>query len=471
MPAALRILLVSIAAIGLAIWGVSTLSGPDIPRPPEIDRLDPMVRQAVDRAVLRVRNEPRSSAAWTSLGSVFYANEMQSTGAACFERALVHDPDDCVALYLLGRHEVMNGDGARAIPRFRRILDLRPNHTITLWHLTEALLDHGNAAEAHARLQKAFDADPANTAIAIALARAETALGRTDEAIALLRPIAASPGIARGVASRFLGQAYRYAGEAEAARSAEASALPETPWPDPWYRDMQAHRTGFAALRLAAEHAVRTRDWASAERALDVLLSRTPDDASLLNMRGVAHFELGQGEQAIAVLRRAVELAPAQSETRLNLSRVLEQHDGRDPTHLAEAERVLAPLLVDGATLPEALFRLASVQQAAGRLDDAIATTRRLHALGVRPVDASLLKAALEHDAGRPGDALATLVSLTEAVPTDPRGFAALALAAARAGDRPRALASVDRAQALHLPDVAGLRAEVLSLLERSPPR
>lgn len=471
MPTALRVLLISIAVVGLAIWGAGRLSGPQIPGPPDIDRLDPMVRQSVDRAVLRVRTEPHSSAAWIALGSVYYANEMQSTGAVCFERALVQDPDDCVALYLLARHEVTTGDGTRAIPRFRRILDLRPNHTITLWHLTEVLLDHGDAAEAHAHLHKAFDADPSNAAIAIALARTRTALGRPDEAIALLRPIADSPGIASGVASRFLGQAYREAGDADAARTAEASATTEIPWPDLWYRDMQSHRTGFAALRLAAEQAVRTRDWASAERALDMLLSRTPDDPALLNMRGVTHFERGQGEEAITILRRAVELAPAQSETRLNLSRVLERHGGGDPTRLADAEQVLAPLLADGAHLPEAMFRLASVQRTAGRFDEAIATTRRLLELGIRPVDASLLKATIESDAGRSDDAVATLVSLTELVPADPRGFAALAVAAARLGDRARALASVERADALRLPDIGRLREEVRSILERSPPR
>ena len=175
--------------------------------------------------------------------------------------------------------------------------------------------------------------------------------------------------------------------------------------------------------------------------AYENLLRRTPDDADLLQLLGVALAQLDRHADGVRFLARSVELKPDRPSVLLNLARALHTL-GREAEALEACNRALA---LD-ASLAGAYQTRAAALAALGRADEALAN----HAQAVRfaPTDAgALTDLGIALSAGeRHQDALACF---DRALELDPDLLAALhnrGVLAARAGQHERALQSFDRA-------------------------
>jgi len=199
----------------------------------------------------------------------------------------------------------------------------------------------------------------------------------------------------------------------------------------------QANRVSFNDA-VRNHRAGRLREAIS---AYENLLRRTPDDADVLQLLGVALAQLDRHADGVRFLARSVELEPDRPSVLLNLARALHAL-GREAEALEACNRALA---LD-ASLAGAYQTRAVALAALGRADEALAN----HAQAVRfaPTDAAALTdlgVALSAG-GRHQDALACF---DRALELDPDLLAALhnrGVLVARAGQHERALQSFDRA-------------------------
>ena len=229
-------------------------------------------------------------------------------------------------------------------------------------------LDEGQPRKAAQHLAKALAATPGAPPLLLAMARAQEAQGRLDEAEALLRRL---PGIApaeESLAALLLRRG----------RAAEAAAL---------LRPLEGRQSPIACNLLGlAEKSLG--DLAAAAlafaRALDLDPAHAPAQA---NLAAVLRL-LKRPDEARAAAQRAVDLAPAAASFRLELALA-----EKDLEHWSEA---LAAL--DGAeTLTEALWLQGECLDRLGRSDEAAAAWRRLlKADPADPFGAALAPARLE---------------------------------------------------------------------------
>src|SRR5262245_2511579 len=142
-----RRLLIALALVGVAAGG--GLGGwwlwqrQRAPEPPAVDLggVDPAVTAAIETARAKVRQSPRSAAAWGLLGQVLVAHDFRADALTCFAEAERFDPRDPrwphyqgLTLYL--------GDPNAALPKLRRAVELcGDNPAAPRLVLAEALLN------------------------------------------------------------------------------------------------------------------------------------------------------------------------------------------------------------------------------------------------------------------------------------------------------------------------------------------
>ncbi len=112
-----------------------------------------------------------------------------------YRRVLERDPNHAEALGLLAALLITLRRAGEAIPLCEGSLKLRPRHAPTLANLGIARLEVGQTADAERSLAEAQALDPSRPEVEIPLAKVWRTLGRTDEALALLRGLVkAHPG-------------------------------------------------------------------------------------------------------------------------------------------------------------------------------------------------------------------------------------------------------------------------------------
>ena len=127
-------------------------------------------------------------------------------------------------------------------------------------------------------------------------------------------------------------------------------------YPD-YLTDIPAHYA-----RAYAYHKQAFMDKALAET--DAILAQDPDDAYALELKGQVLLESGQPAEAIAPLRRAVELTGNQPLIATTFGHALLATE--DPAHFAEAERVLKAAVAKDHDNPFAWYQLGVVYEASG---------------------------------------------------------------------------------------------------------
>jgi Flp pilus assembly protein TadD len=168
-------------------------------------------------------------------------------------------------------------------------------------------------------------------------------------------------------------------------------------------------RTEDAAV-LEGDYQARAlkADLASAE-----LAARShPDDASVLNRLATRYLQVGRVEDAVAQLRRAVQLAPRDAAARSNLGTALQARG-----ELAEATRELETAARLKPNDDAVRFNLGNGYYAAGRRADAVRELTRAVALNGENADAHFNLAMILGPAGQVDQAIAHLRRVIEIDP------------------------------------------------------
>ena len=202
----------------------------------------------------------------------------------------------------------------------------------------------------------------------------------------------------------------------------------------------QADRASLAAA--VRDH--RAGRLLEAVSANETLVRRTPHDADLLQLLGVALAQLGRHTDGVVFLTRSLELKPDRPTVALNLAQALHTL-GREEEALRAADRALA---LDRALAGGYRIR-ANVLTSLGRCEEALASAGQAVRLSMQDAGAHADLGVALQAVGREREALDCF---ERAVVLDPNLAAAhhnRAILLARDGQHERALQSYDRALAL----------------------
>jgi predicted Zn-dependent protease len=219
------------------------------------------VVEAVERALEKVRREPRSAQTWGLLGRVLLANGFKNQAAECLEQAERLDGQDPRWPYLRGVSLVHDNPEA-GLTLLRRGVALcaehEPDQTAPALYLAEVLYDRGERGEAESLFQGVEKKEPGNPRLLYNRARQAQERGQLREAAQLLSRLTAYP-FSRKKAWFLLAQIYRRLGDGKSAADSarRAGALPEDDfWPDPYQEECQrltANKQARLARAKAAE--------------------------------------------------------------------------------------------------------------------------------------------------------------------------------------------------------------------------
>jgi len=411
-----------VAALGgYLIWDWRANS----PEPPAValDEADPAVAAAVNRASARVRQTPRSAAAWGELGLIFLAHDFRAEALTCFREAERLDEREPRWPYFCGL-TLTQGDPDAAIPEFRRAVELWSDAAESpRLRLAETLLGQGWFDEAEEQFRRLLEIQPEDQAVA---ARAELGLARValerDDwpgSLAHLDRCASNP-CTRKAAHALRAEIYQQQGDTEAAarEMRQADAAPaDAPAPDPFLEEMERRRTGKQALfarvsrlldqdrieeaRIALQQGtrdypdaaeawlllgrvqIRRQNYPAAEQALRVAVRLAPELVDAQFYMGVALFQQGNHRDAAAYFRRATELKPDYALAYYNLGQCLKR-EGKE----AEAMTALHAAVHSKPHFAQAHASLGELLAHAGRKTEALEHLR--HAVDLAPADAAI---------------------------------------------------------------------------------
>ncbi|MDZ5649160.1 tetratricopeptide repeat protein [Nitrospirillum sp. BR 11828] len=269
----------------------------------------PMPEPAIDGAM-----EPDVDALLADAAARHQAGD--AAGALPLYRAVLdRQPDQPVALHLMGLALAQVGRAEAGLPFLRRTVDLMPGYAAAQSNLGNVLQSLGRPAEAEPHYRQALAATPDRPDVLTNLGNALLAQGRAAEAAACQeRALALAPGLAAAASN--LGTALlaldRPAAAIDAFRRALGGALtprqvPETP--DPVIID---------ALCGLGEALRRDGNLYAGLPWLDRAVALAPDQATVWNNRGRCLNDAGQYAAAGDSYARAVALDPTLATARLN---------------------------------------------------------------------------------------------------------------------------------------------------------
>jgi tetratricopeptide (TPR) repeat protein len=283
---------------------------------------------------------------------------------AGYRAVLAVDPDQPIALHLLGVLTLAAGRPAEALALLRQALDLRPNNRETRLALADACAATGDRAQAIARYRDLLADDPGHAGALVNLANVLRDSGDAEGAIAACHAaLATEPGLVQ--AHSTLGSAFLLAGQAELACDAYRAATALAPDFAP----------GWVGLGMALMHR------GLADEALEMATrgaALAPGLAEARFVQGLAYAALDQPGVAVAALTNCLRLSPDHARAHLALGNALIDLDS-----ISKGEAHLRRAAALDPALPEAHASLGFLLSATGQLPEAIAACDA--AIALRP--------------------------------------------------------------------------------------
>lgn len=308
--------------IGVAAWWWLRPSAVEPPLPPNVQ--DPDVLAVIDKARREVRSSPRSAGAWGRLGSILLAHLCTREADQCFETAARLDPGEARWPYLRAAIAARFEPNPEAVvPLLRQAAAGRAaaeEHIAARLALAEALLEHQDWDEAEAL----FREQPNSPRAALGLGRIAAARGHYQTAETFLSGARNSPS-AEKKATALLAACARGRGDLSAANRYEEhyAALPDDdPWPDPFLKNVFQAGVGRRFRTLEAETAELDRRFGDAAALYLELAEREPT-ATAYTAAGFNLARAGRLDQALPLLRKAVELDPHNANAHYRLAQAL----------------------------------------------------------------------------------------------------------------------------------------------------
>ncbi len=157
---------------------------PEIPVP-DLEAVEPDVREAVETAVAAVRANPASAEAWGRLGDRYRAQQWWFYAANCYVTAERLEPSNFLWPYRRAK-ALQYHDPAAAAESFTRAVEIDPDYAPARLHFGEALIALGEPALARGQLEAAASLDPASATPVLRLGQLALGDGDQETARALL---------------------------------------------------------------------------------------------------------------------------------------------------------------------------------------------------------------------------------------------------------------------------------------------
>lgn len=320
---------------------------------------------------------PENAKAYTTLGSVLYAQEKSEEAIAALKKSLELDPQSVNAAITLGQIYLLQERQAEARQVFVDALNRQPENIDVMLAAATFYLNTGQIDDAKTLYEKALNQDAKNSTAATGLA--EVYLARNE------------PGMARSVIQQF--------------QAAQKDALP----------DDIALRIRFIVGRAYLFEG----NFQEAMPHLQIVSERLPNVMMAQYSYGLAQAGLGKFELAISAYQRALRLSPDHIPSYINLAiaqmkngetenaqATIEQVLSRDPKN-AEAIDLQGMILMQRGQHEAALEKFATAERLAqeGQFSPQLINQVRLH------------HAMLFLNLRQPDEALAILQPLSEANP------------------------------------------------------
>ena len=323
-------------------------------------------------ALQRQAGDPSSppaglAAAYGEMGRLFMATEFLDQAERCFGNAQALEPNEMRWPYYLGHVARMKNDPAKAAALFERALTLQADHVPSLVWLAEMRLVEGHADAAEPLLTKALALEPREAAVLYRLGRARleardfAAAAKNLEGALALRPASSSIHYPLALAYRGLGDTAR----AEAQMRLRGNV--DVPPADPLMQQVGGLLQNAAAAEVRGAEALGKRQWAEAVTYLREAIQAAPDNAFTRLNLGTALFESGDAAGALDQFQTAVRLSPDLAKAHYGVGIVMEAA-GRDRQAI---EAFSAAVRSDPAAL-EAHMSLADALRRSGRMEESL---------------------------------------------------------------------------------------------------
>jgi len=360
-------------------------------------------------------------------------------------KALELAPGNPSALFALAQHYSGIGDNAKAVVRYRELLQFEPEHEAAHYNLGLLLLDDKKWREAQEQFNWVIQRDPKNTKALFNRGRARYRLQEYKEAIADYKEAIA-------LQNGNYPEALLNTGLVQTALKDYAAA-------EQSYRKAIAQREDYAAAwyNLGLLH-MRQKQTAEAVAAFNHAVSLRKGYARAWYNLGVLYGREEQNELAIGAYEEALRLRPNYTNARLNLAVRLLRVDKPKKA----IEQYQAALSYDD-TYSTAWYNLALVYQQIKQYAEARDALHKMLALEPENVAALKLLAESEAALGNAREAVHVLERALDIEPNNPELRLALAHNLRTEGDIKRARSEVYKGLSLD-PEHPQLRAELALL-------
>ncbi|HSW49404.1 MAG TPA: tetratricopeptide repeat protein, partial [Bryobacteraceae bacterium] len=318
MPGADRLSLLKTGALAVALGVAAWLLAPvllpsnvpqDYPKLPDMQGLNPSLRDVLKSADREARRRPGSAEAMGRLGMTYHANLFLEQAARAYRIAARLAPGDWQWVYCQAFLEEESGNQQEQLRLLEQTLRLKPDHAIGLLKLADASFKVDRLDEAARYYEKAAHAPDSSASVQAAFGLGRVAARRREwsRVVEYCVPLTQANPRLRPLYG-LLQQAYEALGQADnaadAGRRAALADLKAVPPPDDPL-DEQLADLSFSPTRLL-KHAGR------------LSRSRQPD-------------------RAIQVARRAASADPADPDVRSLLAQTLLSFHGDKPDAIEEA--------------------------------------------------------------------------------------------------------------------------------------
>jgi tetratricopeptide (TPR) repeat protein len=305
--------------------------------------------------------------AYGDMGKLFMAAEYYDAAQSCLANAQTLAPNEMRWPYYLGHVFRLKNDPTRAATGFEQALAVQADHVPTLVWLGEMRLSLNQPEAAEAVLLRAHSLQPKSAAIAYGRGRAALAMKEYASAVRyfeealMLQPVATRIHYPLAMAYRALGQQDR--AEAHLRRRGDG----DVPVADPLLVEVTGLLQNAAAYEARGSQALESKQWSEAVAQLSKAVELAPDNAFTRLNLGTALYMQGNADGALAQYREALRVSPTFAQAHFVIGAVLESR-GRD----AEAIDAFSRAVSNDPTNLEARSSLADALRRNGRIEESL---------------------------------------------------------------------------------------------------
>jgi tetratricopeptide (TPR) repeat protein len=305
--------------------------------------------------------------AYGEMGKLLIAAEYLDAAESCFANAQALEPGDMRWPYYLGHVYRFKNEPARSASAFARTVTLKADHVPSLVWLGEMHLAQNQPEAAEPHFTRALSLQPRAAIAMFGLGRVALARQQYAEAVKHLKAaLELAPQASRihyPLAMAYRGQGDRQNAEAHLRQRGDV----EIPFADPLLGEIGGLLQNAAAYEVRGSEALGKREWADAITNLRKAIELSPANSGTRLNLGTALFLTGDAGGALEQFEAAVRLSPESPKAHYSIG-VLMEGAGRDEDAIV---RFTTAVKYDPGFV-EARMQLADALRRNGRLEESL---------------------------------------------------------------------------------------------------